>query len=62
MGDEYELPASLLRYFDLAALPYSSTSDDINARRASSPDGKLFYDRLLSFASLDGKLSLPRHL
>ncbi|TXT07258.1 hypothetical protein VHUM_03428 [Vanrija humicola] len=59
MGDEYAIPASLLRYFDLAALPYGSTGTDIEARRSASPDGKLFYDRLLSFASLDGPALYP---
>ncbi|KAL1406818.1 hypothetical protein Q8F55_006227 [Vanrija albida] len=59
MGDDYAIPASLLRHFDLAALPYGSTSHDIEARRRASPDGKLFYDRLLKFASLDGPSLYP---
>lgn len=55
-SDEYALPGTILRYFDLTASPYGGgAAEDIQAKRKAAPGGKLFFDRLLEFASIDGE-------
>lgn len=56
-SDEYALPGTILRYFDLAASPYGAVAEDIAARRKAAPEGKLFFDRLLEFAEIDGEFN-----
>ena len=56
--DEFAIPTTVLRHFELASSPYSeSVVRDITNRRRSYPDQKLFFDRLLAFAELDGQRS-----
>ncbi|GMK58873.1 hypothetical protein CspeluHIS016_0603150 [Cutaneotrichosporon spelunceum] len=57
-ADEYALPNTVLRYFDLGSPPYCD-AEDIVARRKASPDGRLFFDRLLAFADIDGPALYP---
>ncbi|BEI91398.1 uncharacterized protein CcaverHIS019_0402180 [Cutaneotrichosporon cavernicola] len=57
-ADEYALPNTVLRYFDLGSAPYRDAAD-IVARRKASPDGRLFFDRLLAFAEIDGPALYP---
>ncbi|CAK9787296.1 hypothetical protein CC85DRAFT_327181 [Cutaneotrichosporon oleaginosum] len=57
-ADDYALPNTVLRYFDLGSAPYREAAD-IGARRKASPDGRLFFDRLLAFADIDGPSLYP---
>lgn len=55
MSDEYALPPALTRLFDMSA-PYSrAATEAITARRAAMPEQRLFFDRLLAFAEVDGE-------
>jgi hypothetical protein len=59
-ADDYALPNTVLRHFDLASASYRDASD-IGARRKASPDGRLFFDRLLAFADIDGECGIAHH-
>ena len=55
-----DLPASLLRYFDLSASPYSpEVVENIEYRRQTYPDKSLFFDSLLQLAEIDGQALYP---
>ncbi|RSH80342.1 uncharacterized protein EHS24_008918 [Apiotrichum porosum] len=56
MGD---VPAALLRPFDLSALPYGDGAVTETAARRAALGGKLFLDRLLAFADVDGPALYP---
>jgi hypothetical protein len=52
-ADEFALPMTITRHFDLSSLPYDNTPIQIQ-RRTTYPDQSLFIDRLLSLADIDG--------
>ncbi|WVQ71842.1 hypothetical protein IAR50_001384 [Cryptococcus sp. DSM 104548] len=59
--DQFAVPASVLRHFDISASPWidDSVAGTIEQRRQSSPGEKLFYDRLLEIAGIDGPSVYP---
>ncbi|RXK38601.1 hypothetical protein M231_04107 [Tremella mesenterica] len=55
-----ELPHSILRHFDISFSPYTSeVVQAITLRRGRYPEGKLFLDRLLELANVDGQTLYP---
>ncbi|ODO10871.1 hypothetical protein I350_01470 [Cryptococcus amylolentus CBS 6273] len=60
-ADQFAIPASILRHFDISASPWidDSVAGSIEQRRQSSPGEKLFYDRLLEIAGIDGPSVYP---
>ncbi|WWD01298.1 hypothetical protein V866_008241 [Kwoniella sp. B9012] len=58
--DEFAIPNTILRHFDLSDTPWTElTSPSIEDRRKKLPDGKLFFDRLLELVGLDGASLYP---
>ncbi|KAK8869684.1 hypothetical protein IAR55_000252 [Kwoniella newhampshirensis] len=58
--DEFAIPTTILRHFDLASTPWSeAASRDVDERRNKLPGGQLFFDRLLAFAQIDGNSLYP---
>ncbi|WVQ98811.1 hypothetical protein IAU59_005942 [Kwoniella sp. CBS 9459] len=58
--DEFAIPTTILRHFDLADTPWTElTSPLIEDRRKRSPGGRLFFDRLLELTGLDGPSLYP---
>ncbi|WWD16050.1 hypothetical protein CI109_100475 [Kwoniella shandongensis] len=58
--DEFAIPTTILRHSDLASTPWTeSASREVDERRKRLPDGRLFFDRLLAFAELDGQSLYP---
>ncbi|OCF45444.1 hypothetical protein I317_00690 [Kwoniella heveanensis CBS 569] len=58
--DEFAIPTTILRHFDLADTPWTDlTSPVIEDRRRRSPGGRLFFDRLLELTGLDGPALYP---
>lgn len=51
---------SIHPHFNFEDIPWSSpeVASKIVSRRKRSPDGKLFFDRLLAIADVDGKLDI----
>ncbi|ORX39985.1 nuclear pore complex assembly-domain-containing protein [Kockovaella imperatae] len=58
--DHFAIPQTILRHFDLASSLYTEDGASISSsRRASYPNRELFFDRLLTFANLDGPSMYP---
>ncbi|WVR05159.1 hypothetical protein IAU60_002171 [Kwoniella sp. DSM 27419] len=58
--DDFAIPTTILRHFDLASTPWTElSSPQIESRRRRLPEGKLFYDRLLELAGLEGQSLYP---
>ncbi|WWC89930.1 uncharacterized protein L201_004859 [Kwoniella dendrophila CBS 6074] len=58
--DEFAIPNTILRHFDLSSTPWNEfTAPQIEDRRKKLPDGKLFFDRLLELVGLEGSSLYP---
>lgn len=54
-ADQFAIPITILRHFDLSSSPWGSEGETFTRRREQSPNGKLFFDRLLEIAGIDGE-------
>ncbi|WVO13990.1 hypothetical protein L204_101615 [Cryptococcus depauperatus] len=59
-ADQFAIPAPILRHFDLTSSPWDAEfSERCIQQRQILPGGKLFFDRLLEFANIDGQALYP---
>ncbi|OXG87592.1 hypothetical protein C349_01371 [Cryptococcus neoformans var. grubii Br795] len=59
IADQFAIPITILRHFDLSSSPWSSQAEIFTKRRERSSNGKLFFDRLLEIAGIDGPSLYP---
>ncbi|KAL7424100.1 hypothetical protein Q5752_001685 [Cryptotrichosporon argae] len=58
--DDFAIPHTVLRHFDLSSTPYTGpVVDDISRRRAAFPNQQLFFDQLAEFVDIEGPALYP---